>query len=411
MIRKLVFLLFTPFLGKAQDAIMRTINNVNVVYNIDQLIFIDKNTPIIYGNARDQRYMGEQTFYGLNDRDSFVMYGPPLDKVYERFSTVYYTGIGGVFLTSFLLHQIAKPRNQLLVSLDTCKTFKKVVLPNDVGSFSVASVYNNRIYLEIRDLENSNKYWYVYSDDTLRTFVRMDEEMPLLPYANRDIIKFRGSWRANFEGHTGTDIPKHPDGKAAYIESNDRGKTWHKVELPVYFKPKMLSADTFYTMSPFKLWWSHDAGHTWDSADHNLPFFPKLGDLVFTTPDTGYAMVKSNLLYKTYNGGRTWDLKYIFPTDIGLIKAFDSKLIYFHSIGGSTAYEMDLGIYRTRTGAELPDDIEEVLPAGGFTLYPNPTGGLVYLTTPGGLPAEVWVHDLAGKCVLHRPAQGPGPLW
>jgi hypothetical protein len=164
-------------------------------------------------------------------------------------------------------------------------------------------------------------------------------------------------------------------------------------------------------MSPFKLWWSHDAGHTWDSADHNLPFFPKLGDLVFTTPDTGYAMVKSNLLYKTYNGGRTWDLKYIFPTDIGLIKAFDSKLIYFHSIGGSTAYEMDLGIYRTRTGAELPDDIEEVLPAGGFTLYPNPTGGLVYLTTPGGLPAEVWVHDLAGKCVLHRPAQGPGPLW
>ena len=303
------------------------------------------------------------------------------------------------------------PFNRLLYSLDTGKTRVSITL-QDAWSIYPMLIYENMVFLEYLDINNPNKKHYILTTDTFKTFIPLDWQER---FGARTFFKKGNFWRVGKQ--MGSNANKKSFGpNAEYFESKDNGLSWDKVTLPVKYNFEMLSPDTFYTASRSKVYWSYNAGQTWDSLGHNIPA-KRVSDIWFANTDTGFAIMDAKYLYKTVNGGLKWHLAFTFNCTTSFIDPWDENYILFHSIAQAESNKDKLCIYRTTNGVSNPVGMQEIkIPNDengkneDFTLYPNPAAQNINLSTPNGAIAALSIYNLMGQIQYQNPAQAPGSI-
>jgi hypothetical protein len=303
------------------------------------------------------------------------------------------------------------PFNRLLYSIDTGKTRITFTL-QDAWSINPVLIYESMVFLEYLDVKNTSKKHYVLTTDTFKTFIELDWQERI---GGRTFFKKGNFWRVGKQ--MGSNANKKSFGpNAEYFESKDNGLSWKKVTLPVKYNFEMLSPDTFYTASRSKVYWSYNAGQTWDSVSHNMPA-KRVSDIWFANSDTGFAIMDGKRLYKTIDGGFKWDLAYLFECTTWFIDPWDENYILFHSINQAESNKDKLCIYRTTNGVSNPVGMQEIeMPNvennrnSDFSLYPNPTAQSITLSTPNGQNAQLSIYNLMGQLQFHSPNQAPGNI-
>ncbi len=124
------------------------------------------------------------------------------------------------------------------------------------------------------------------------------------------------------------------DGKV--YRSTDTGNTWNEITIPFNLKDindmfVPSGKDCYIITEKYShfIYFTHDAGTTWDTIYHRKTQFakPYKANLFFTSPDTGWyynrdiqTQTKSYRV-RTVDGGRTWEEKLIpiFPRDLNYL--------------------------------------------------------------------------------------------
>lgn len=400
-----ILLTLTYFHGLSQKT--KDVNNNTISAIRSRIVQIDSTSFICDGYiSKEDDYYGVVVFNsdGYNfikqkQPDVNYPYGVSMNRV--EYSQIIYAERGGP----------NGPYNELLYSLDSGKNYIKSLF-TDAWSIDLVFVYENMVFLEKTDLKNKNKKSYFLTTDTFKTFIPLDWHELV---GGRTFFRKNNLWRIGKQ--MGSGVKEYSWGlNAEYFESSDNGLSWKKVTLPVKYNFEMLSPDTFYTASRSKVYWSYNAGQTWDSVSHNMPA-NRVSDIWFANPDTGFAIMDAKHLYKTIDGGLKWNLAFSFDCRTSFIDPWDENYILFHSIQQAESNKDKLCIYRTTNGVSDPVGMQEIeIPNGekgnkeDFTLYPNPANQSITLSTPNGANAQLSVYNLMGQLQYQNPNQATGSI-
>jgi hypothetical protein len=376
------------------------------VYN-SKIFLVDSNSFLAHGAKENN------DFNLISFRKSRYSFIPQKTKDFNVFPFDFCSFKGYEKTTMVIREQsgLQTPYNTLLISRDTGKTYFEFTW-NDASNIDVLLVYENMVFIEYSD--SKSKKHYVLTTDTFKTFTELDWQQPYIE-GKRTFFKKGNFWRVGKQ--MGSNANKKSFGpNAEYFESKDNGLSWKKVTLPVKYNFEMLSPDTFYTASRSKVYWSYNAGQTWDSLSHNMPA-KRVSDIWFANVDTGFAIMDGKRLYKTIDGGFKWDLAYLFDCSTFYIDPWDENYILFHSINQAESNKENLCIYRTTNGVSNPVGMQEFeIPNGengnkeDFTLYPNPANQSITLSTPNGQNAQLSIFNLMGQLQYQNPNQAPGNI-
>ncbi len=284
----------------------------------------------------------------------------------------------------------------LQLSRDTLNSFDSLINQPGVNVFGEIVSYKNAVFI------NFDKQLYV-SHDTLKTWSKCaglgDMRILNFGYVSDSILV------AAYAGGT----------SSIKLESTDFGLTWKTTKLAnipeiAKYTFGFLTPNTcYYTNRKTKhLYWSYDGGLSFnDSLYIDIDDFEFENAIAFANKRIGYFVVNGFDLYKTYNGGKSWELKHTFAPDepIYEIKLFDSVNVFFLSYGGTTKNV----IYYTENGLETI--VNATSPQSHtFELYPNPANQSITLSTPNGQNAQLSIYNLMGQVQYQNPNQAPGNI-
>ena len=199
------------------------------------------------------------------------------------------------------------------------------------------------------------------------------------------------------------------------LESIDLGLTWRTTKLANipeiakytlgYLSPNICYYTNYKTQH---LYWSYDGGLSFkDSLYIDIGNYEANNVVAFANAHIGYMIVNTYDLYKTSDGGITWDFRHTFPNDepIKEIKVFDSLNVYFLSYGTALKHV----IYYTENGLETI--VNATAPQSHtFELYPNPANQSITLSTPNGQNTALSIYNLMGQLQYQNPNQAPGSI-
>lgn len=181
------------------------------------------------------------------------------------------------------------------------------------------------------------------------------------------------------------------------------GNTWSTLPLPsnysmtdVFFHD---SQTGFITCTYSKILKTTDGGLTWTETDFGTQ--DEFNAIAFTNYNTGYAVGANGTLVTTSNGGASWT-----PQASGV--GHHLRCIDFpnDSVGyiGTALYGK---VLKTTNGGGILA-IEDARSEAPFTIYPNPSNGVVYLNFLETLtePASYSISTLAGRSVQNGTIQG-----
>ncbi len=147
-------------------------------------------------------------------------------------------------------------------------------------------------------------------------------------------------------------------GSSGMYKSNDGGITWENKYKIRYISQwsstqriAYLEKDTVYIANYPYLYRSFDGGETWDSLQ-TTGFY--IGGAFFINKDLGWALTEDSFpfsasIFKTTDGGKTWELK--LKQDSSTINIYFSS-VYFPSENNGFAAGIFGAIYRTTDGGE-----------------------------------------------------------
>jgi len=227
-----------------------------------------------------------------------------------------------------------------------------------------------------------------------------------------------------------------------YFRSTDYGATWENLTYPAAFNiyevfdvgNDLLLARSYEGLQPSGQYYiasSTDQGITWQKK-----FVPaNINEFIFLTPDVGYGYDRNTDegLFKTINGGDTWDLVYanvqiteLFFVDdqIGWLSSLDGLVHYTidgatsfskgncgnsrmssltaidaeiaYGVVGNSIYEFDLG---ATADCQIVDQVEE-LSNDNFKIYPNPAKSYLRLESTIKMNTEISVTNIYGQTEL-----------
>ncbi len=393
--------------GYSQNSMSQIQNNDKIISIVSRVVLLDSNKFICIGFLKDSINYNYLVF---NDDHLNSRYFKNFDKNTFAFE---YPSLNRSERTSIYIREHRDNKNEFKTTVDTGNSYLNLII-NEAFNVDVILVYKNMVFLEYSDVMNTNKKHYVLTTDTFKTFTELDWQEPYIEGA-RTFFKKGNFWRVGKQ--MGSNANKKSFGpNAEYFESRDNGLSWKKVTLPVKYNFEMLSPDTFYTASRSKVYWSYNAGQTWDSLSHNMPA-KRVSDIWFANPDTGFAIMDGKRLYKTIDGGFNWDLAYLFECTTWFIDPWDENYILFHSIAQAESNKDKLCIYRTTNGVSNPVGMQEIeIPNGengnkeDFKIYPNPANLSITLQTPNGANAQLSIYNLMGQLQYQNPNQAPGNI-
>ena len=265
----------------------------------------------------------------------------------------------------------------LMMSLDSGLSFQKVPFP-DSTPISEIWLVKGKLFVQ------SGRNIYL-STDTCKTFT---DETINQPWG--EVICTDKEY-----------IAMHDAFQGAAVQSWDGGKTWS----PLTFSSKMkgnrwrlIDRQTIYSWhSTAKngLTWSFDRGATATNVD-----FPdgatSVTDVLFVNKSIGYALVNTDELYKTYNGGKTWELKHDFGIRMHYLDTFGNS-VFVHTMRYRT---FDPLLYVSHNGAEFMSIGEASKTA--TSIFPNPAGQKVVLAVPDGTETSYNLFNSQGQLLSGR---------
>ncbi|GEM_PF-1755228 len=188
------------------------------------------------------------------------------------------------------------------------------------------------------------------------------------------------------------------------MKTTDGGETFTEYVLPednlfmcIHFPTETTGyVGSFYYGRVYK---TTDAGLTWNELPDTSRMYPAV-DIFFVNETTGY--LSSGNIYQTNDGGSTW-------TPISYIQDGSAHIWFTNELNGYV-FGGNGDIFKTINAGAVPVK-ESVKPASLYTLFPNPTNGLISIDNPAyktGEPLQISIYNSTGSIILT--GQYPDPL-
>ena len=184
-------------------------------------------------------------------------------------------------------------------------------------------------------------------------------------------------------------------GNSSLYISNDAGLSWEPTQLPPQYDPYVVTPDYSDSMIVYvganRLFKSTDGGYTWNVKLDNNVFDVAIDP---NDPTIVYASTPNNI-YKSTDKGETWEgigieQKFISQTVIINPQNANTLLTGTHNYGIFITYDQGNNWFGSNTGLDnvRTRDIE-IDPEDSKTIYVAADGAGVYKTTNGGLTWEI----------------------
>jgi photosystem II stability/assembly factor-like uncharacterized protein len=176
--------------------------------------------------------------------------------------------------------------------------------------------------------------------------------------------------------------------------TNDAGETWTYFDNAPHGTAYYLNSDTGYVIAQYGfLYRTIDGGFSWENIYH-FDYYPN--QLIFPNATTGYACGGYGMLYKTIDGGQSWSV-----INTGTQNTF-SFLCFPDTTVGYTGGEGGM-LMKYQSG--LPVTTPEILTGeNSVRVYPNPFTDQFtinfFMDFPGNVEVEIF--DLLGKSIRHQ---------
>lgn len=189
------------------------------------------------------------------------------------------------------------------------------------------------------------------------------------------------------------------------FKTSDGGATWQNVysEQPpgqvVFVYPgisgmQFVNTQTGFAVSsgvPAFLLKTTNGGQNWDSMSTTfLNDFEGLNDVHFLTEQTGFVATGQQV-YKTINGGQSWQQQVINPTGDYYIAAIDM-------VNENLGYLSGHGIFKTTNGGGTVSIKPEKAQSLGIKVYPNPCTNTLNIQAPADVTIkQASITDVSGR--------------
>lgn len=275
---------------------------------------------------------------------------------------------------------MSHPVNGLVISTDSGASYTAVAPPSK-GDLVRILKFGPNIMLKY-DWDGS-----FISTDTCKTFEKMTVQL------NGELVYEKGP-------HI---IMSTLQGKP-YMESKDYGVTWLKRD---YFQGvgsvyRHLTDSVIYVVNSFQntIKWSNDKLKTIsETVPVVLDSFPNIREVAFFNRYIGYLLTTDSRLYKTYDGGKTWNKKYTFSEQLTNIAIINEQTVAFHNAFYISENPM---LFVTNNGAERLSQ-QELSHNLGLHIYPNPGQHLVTISSEKFQNGHLSILNMDGKTVYQSP--------
>lgn len=278
---------------------------------------------------------------------------------------------------------ILNEKDELTISSDSGATFSVVELPFDERVNELKKIGPN-ILISASGFSSD-----VYiTEDTCRTFKKVT-----LPLGLGEVVHRQGQYAIMVSS-----IPP----VNSYMETFDLGHTWRQRSYVQNAGSihRYLDQKTVYTYSSSNrtLKWSTDRLATIDEKiELDIDSNSFISEIVFGTRYIGYLIASDTVLYKTYDGGKTWSPKYTFGHRVNTIELVNQKTVVFHNMSYLSTNSV---IYvSNNAGEELA--LMEPPKRSGLEVYPNPSQNQVFVRYGAMEEGELSIYSMEGVEVYH----------
>jgi hypothetical protein len=350
--------------SQAQSPFEEIVMSENLGSELFHFYFTDDNT--IFAKNRYRTYRNEGPIfvrtYGSNKWETTGSVG---DRCFspETFST---------FLSAQTMATFCLQTDQFQVSVDSGKTFKSYDAPVQLEAIEGVHHIDGMIVL-------ATHRGTFLSKDTFKTFTQTKNKAVVgdrLAYKNGDHVIL-----LSYYGYA-TNIRE-----AFYSETFDGGLSWesyryNKFPDSINIRFRHLDDSIVYVASSNtgKVHWSYDRTKTFDETIYG----PKtdastLLDAAFSTRSIGYALMNDQVLFKTYDGGKTWTAKDTFEYYVNTIELFGKNNIAVYQ-GYNGGNNQTYPLYVSFNGGEPTSTKEIQVTEQRLQLFPNPSNGIITIS-------------------------------